>query len=159
MRDVALEIILKDKLMVSVHVIISHHHFHVHFVIIVTEYLIVEVAHPSFTFIFTSLLINNYRWFLLRRSNLRSPNIALLLLKVSPRAGGDSSKRSEAMRTGFYCFLEFILNQQLFWLSLTWWTDRAQAILLVVMLCCWNRSYNVILNVVLFNNRVVVLFL
>ena len=61
MRDVALEIILKDKLMVSVHVIISHHHFHVNFVIIVTEYLIVEVAHPSFTFIFTSLLINNYR--------------------------------------------------------------------------------------------------
>ena len=55
MRDVPLELILLDQLLI-LHVIL-HHHFHVHFVVIVTEYLIVQVAHPSF--VHTSLLLNH----------------------------------------------------------------------------------------------------
>ena len=58
MRDVPLELILLDQLL-SAHVLLIHH-FHVHLVVIVTEYLIVQVAHPAFL-VYTSLLLNYYR--------------------------------------------------------------------------------------------------
>ena len=57
MRDVPLELILLDQLM-SAHVLLIHH-FHVHLVVIVTEYLIVQVTHST-SFIHTSLLLNHY---------------------------------------------------------------------------------------------------
>ena len=58
MRDVPLELVLLDQLM-SAHVLFIHH-FHVHLVVIVTEYLIVQVAHST-SFVQTSLLLNHYR--------------------------------------------------------------------------------------------------